>query len=596
MLPAGVGSTNLAAVTTAPLSHRPTGAPDQLRRAVDPPPVQDGTPWWQRAVFYQIYPRSFADSNGDGVGDLAGIRAHLADLAWLGVDALWLSPFFRSPMVDFGYDVSDYCDVDPLFGTLADFDALLEDAHALGLKVIIDWVPNHTSEEHPWFVDAASGRSSDHRHWYVWRDPGSDRTPPNNWVSAFDLSAPAWTFDEGSGQWYLHLFESAQPDLNWDEPEVVGAMHDVLRFWLDRGVDGFRADVVHCIGKDPDLPDNPSDVAAIPHSALNDVPVTHQRLRDIRALVDAYPGDRVIVGEVYLLSTEAIATYYGEGDELHLAFNFPPLYAPWQQGAWWRCITDTARALDARGAWPTWVLSNHDNPRHRTRYDRAAAFVGEDPATTVRRSEARARAAAVLLLSLRGTPFLFQGEELGLLDAVVPDERKVDPGGRDGCRAPIPWNDRDDHGWTTGDSEPWLPFPPDPEERNHAAQRRDPSSILHLYRRLIALRHSSAALTLGRLELLELPEGLMGFRRVAEDGAAVTVVVNFTDRAVGLDAGALGADRAAGTGLQVILASDAAGGGEKFDGRVGADQAVVLGPMAAVDATGGADYSQVSRQ
>ncbi len=285
-------------------------------------------PWWEGAVFYQIYPRSFADSDGDGVGDLGGILAHLEDLAWLGVDALWLSPFFPSPMVDFGYDVSDYCDVDPLFGTLDDFDRLLGEAHALGLKVIIDWVPNHTSDRHPWFVDAVSGRGSRHRNWYVWRDGPADGAPPDNWVAAFDLSAPAWTLDAGSGQWYLHLFDAAQPDLNWDEPAVVRAMHQVLRFWLDRGVDGFRADVIHCIGKDPALPDDPAPVAGIPHSALNDQPATHGRLRAIRALVDAYPGDRVVVGEVYLLSTEAVATYYGAGDELHLAFNFPPLVRP----------------------------------------------------------------------------------------------------------------------------------------------------------------------------------------------------------------------------------------------------------------------------
>lgn len=216
-----------------------------------------GRPWWQGAVFYQVYPRSFADSDGDGVGDLNGIRARLEDLAWLGVDALWLSPFFPSPMVDFGYDVADYCGVDPVFGTLDDFDRLLAEAHALGLRVIIDWVPNHTSDRHPWFVESRSGTTSPHRSWYVWRDGRTEGAPPNNWVSAFDPSAPAWSFDAVSGQWYLHLFDSAQPDLDWNEPEVVEAMHQVLRFWLDRGVDGFRADVIHCIGKDPTLPDDP---------------------------------------------------------------------------------------------------------------------------------------------------------------------------------------------------------------------------------------------------------------------------------------------------------------------------------------------------
>jgi alpha-glucosidase len=526
--------------------------------------------WWKQAVFYQIYPRSFADSNADGVGDLAGIRSHLAELAWLGVDALWISPFYPSPMVDFGYDISNYCDVDPQFGSLQDFDRLLDAAHALGLRVIIDWVPNHTSDQHPWFVDAASDRASGRRNWYVWRHRRPDGAPPNNWVAAFDPSTPAWTLDEASGQWYLHLFEPAQPDLNWDEPAVVEAMHDVLRFWLDRGVDGFRADVIHCIGKDPGLPDDPGSVAGIPHCALNDVPVTHRRLKEIRNLVDSYPGERVVVGEVFLLSTSAVARYYGDGDELHLAFNFPPLFAPWRQESWTECIERTVGALDPRGAWPTWVLSNHDNPRHRSRYDRAGTFFGEDSEVTTRRSEARARAAAVLLLTLRGTPFLYQGEELGLLDAVIPPDRVVDPGGRDGCRAPIPWNGDGDHGWTTvGAGEPWLPFPPESEFRNHVDQRNDPSSVLHLYRRLIALRHSSPALSVGGFDLLDLPEGLLGFQRSTGDEVCV-VIVNFTDQPfdhAGLSVGA---------GWRVLVSSDGVGEDRVFDGSVGADQAVVL--------------------
>jgi alpha-glucosidase len=531
-----------------------------------------GAPWWMRAVFYQIYPRSFADSDGDGVGDLAGIRSHLTHLAWLGVDALWISPFFCSPMVDFGYDVSDYCNVDPLFGTLDEFDGLVKDAHALGLKVIIDWVPNHTSNQHPWFVDAVSGPYSAHRSWYVWRHARPDGVPPNNWVASFDLSAPAWTFDEASGQWYLHLFDPAQPDLNWDEPAVVSAMHDVLRFWLDRGVDGVRADVIHCIGKDPDLPDDPPDVAGIPHSALNDVPVTHERIRAIRGVLDGYPGDRVIVGEVYLLSTQAVATYYGEGDELHLAFNFPPLYAPWGQEAWAECIDQTVAALGSRRAWPTWVLSNHDNPRHRTRYDRAAARRGEEPDTRARRSEARARAAAVLLLTLRGTPFVFQGEELGLLDADVPPHRRVDPGGRDGCRAPVPWDGTADHGWpTVGGTQVWLPFPPDAGTRNHTDQVEDPTSILHLYRRLLALRRSSEALTLGRFDRLETGEGLLAYERSA-GGQCWVVVVNFTAEEV--DVARTG--RSDLVGLSVVVAGDGVGEGGPFGGTVAADGAVVL--------------------
>ncbi len=529
----------------------------------------DHIPWWRRAVFYQVYPRSFADSDGDGVGDLAGIRAHLADLAWLGVDALWISPFFRSPMADFGYDVSDYCDVDPLFGDLATFDALVADAHALGLRVVIDWVPNHSSDRHPWFVDAASSRGSAHRDWYVWRDPNPDGSPPNNWIAAFDLTAPAWTFHEPTGQWYLHLFEAAQPDLDWDEPAVEAAMHDILRFWLDRGVDGFRADVVHGIGKDPALPDDPPETAGIPHCALNDVPVTHQRLRRIRTLIDDYPGDRMMVGEVFLMSTEAVATYYGRDDELHLAFNFPPLFAPWQADRWAACIEDVHRWLDPRGAWPTWVLSNHDNPRHRTRYDRGAARAGEDPATTARRSELRARAAAVLLLTLRGTPFVYQGDELGLVDAEVPDERRVDPGGRDGCRAPIPWDGSPDHGWaTTTGVGPWLPFPRDAGTRNRADLAADPGSILHLYRRLLAVRRAEPSLVLGGFELLDSPDGTLAYRRGAT-GDACTVLVNFLDEEV--DVAGLGR-----IGAEVLVASDDPSPAPGWSGTLGPDRAVVV--------------------
>ncbi len=508
-----------------------------------------------------------------GSGTSRGIRAHLPDLAWLGIDALWLSPFYRSPMVDFGYDVSDHCAVDPIFGTMDDFDGLLDDAHELGLKVIIDWVPNHTSDLHPWFVDARSDRSSAHRNWYVWRDRRPDGTPPNNWVSAFDLTAPAWTLDEGSDQWYLHLFEPGQPDLNWDEPEVVAAMHDVLRFWLDRGVDGFRADAIHCIGKDPELPDEPEGRVGIPHCVFNDEPVTHEHLRSIRKLVDSY-DDRVVVGEVFLFSTDAVATYYGSGDELHLCFNFPPLLAPWQASAWSKCLARTFRALDVRQAWPTWVLSNHDNPRQRTRYDFGAALGGENEVERSRRSEARARATAVLLLTLRGSPFLYQGEELGLLDAVVPEDRVVDPGGRDGCRAPIPWDASADHGWPTdGDLTPWLPLPPDPAERNYATLRRDPSSILHLYRRMLGLRRSTPALVVGEQTALDLPDGVLGYRRTGR-GSSCTVLINFTGRPV--DVGDVGSPGMTDGASTVAVASDGAGESRPFDGRLAADQAVVI--------------------
>jgi alpha-glucosidase len=508
-------------------------------------------PWWKSAVVYQIYPRSFCDTDGDGVGDLEGVRRGLDHLAWLGVDALWLSPFYRSPMRDYGYDVADYCDVDPLFGTLADFDRLLAEAHARGLRVLVDWVPNHTSDRHPWFLESRASRTAPKRGWYVWRD-GTPERPPNNWREAFPPHGPAWTWDAATGQWYLHLFLAEQPDLDWTNPEVLAAMHATLRFWLDRGVDGFRVDVVHCLGKDPALPDLPVGMAALPACVQNDEPSTHAIVRDLRRVLAAYPGERVMVGEVYLLSTAKVASYYGRDDELHLAFNFPPLYAPWDAEAWRSAIEDTGRELDPRGAWPTWVLSNHDNPRHRTRYG----------------SEARARAAAVLLLSLRGTPFLYAGEELGLEDASVPPDRVRDPGGRDGCRAPIPWTAERGRGWATTD--PWLPWPPDASARSAEALRADPGSILHLYRRLLAARRASPALRLGTWTPLPAPKGVLVYERVdGHDRRAI--IVNFTSQPA----------RAPLAGNWLVdVASDAEGERTAYAGDLRADQALILRPVA----------------
>jgi alpha-glucosidase len=447
--------------------------------------------WWREAVVYQIYPRSFADASGDGVGDLEGLRAHLEYLQWLGADAIWLSPIYRSPMADFGYDVADYRDVDPLFGDLAAFDALLEDAHARGLRVLLDWVPNHTSDRHPWFVESRAARDSPKRSWYRWRD-GSPEHPPNNWRAAF-ADEPAWTWDASTEQWYLHTFLPQQPDLNWDEPEVVAAMHDVLRFWMDRGVDGFRADVVHLIGKDPAL----ADVTTPDIVSYHDYAGTHALLRGIRGVLDEYPG-RMMVGEINLRETTLIAPYLGDDDELHLAFDFESLDVPWDAAAWRARIAHVEAIMGER--WPTWVFSNHDQPRMRTR---------------IGGSEASARAAALMLLTLRGTPFLYAGEELGLEDAVVPPERVVDPGGRDGCRAPIPWTAAAGHGWP---ADPWLPWPPDPAERSVEAQRADPGSMLHLCRAALALRRGSPALRLGTLRLLDdVPDGVLAYERAHGD-------------------------------------------------------------------------------
>ena len=462
-------------------------------------PDDNDRPWWQGAVIYQIYPRSFLDTDGDGVGDLEGIRRRLPYLAELGIDAIWLSPFYRSPMADFGYDVADHTDVDPLFGDLADARRLVREAHDRGVRVVVDFVPNHTSDRHEWFADARSSPSAVHRDWYVWVD-GEPTTPPNRWMSAF-TGGPAWTWDEPNARWYLHLFLPEQPDVDWRNPEVVAAMHDVLRFWLDLGVDGFRIDVAHLIGKDiplgPDVPD--------PEPA----PLTHELMRQIRRLVDSYPGDRMTVGEVYIMSTRAVAEFYGQGDELHLSFNFPPLYAPFEAAAWRKRIDRVVEELDPIGAWPTWVLSNHDNPRHRTRYGSAD----------------KARAAALLLLGLRGTPFLYAGEELGLSDAAIPPERVVDPGGRDGCRAPIPWDGEPAHGWAGAD--PWLPWPPEAAVGHAAAQEGDADSFLHLYRRAMTARRASPALHHGSFTWLPAPAGVLAWERRADDDRRV-VVVNMT--------------------------------------------------------------------
>jgi alpha-glucosidase len=509
-------------------------------------------PWWKRAVVYQIYPRSFCDASGDGVGDLEGIRRRLDHLEWLGVDAIWLSPFFRSPMKDYGYDVEDYCDVDPLFGDLADFDRLLAEAHARDLRVLIDWVPNHTSDRHPWFVDARRSRQSPRRDWYVWRD-GTPDAPPNNWRAAF-APEPAWTWDEATEQWYLHLFLPEQPDLNWRNPEVVTAMHDTLRFWLDRGVDGFRMDVIHCIGKDAALPDYPPERAALPACVLNDDPSTHELLRGIRRVLDEYPGERVMVGEVVLLQTDRLAPYAGEEDALHLVFNFLPLYAAWDAAAWRGRIDEAVEHFHGSGAWPTWVLSNHDNPRHRTRYGG---------------SEARARAAALLLLSLRGTPFLYAGEEFGLTDAVIAPAQRLDPGGRDGCRAPIPWDDAAERGWAS--SETWLPWPPKAERRNAAAQRRDEGSIAHLYRCMLAARRASPALRSGDFAWLDAPESVLAFeRRGGGDRRAMIVAFAGGPHTVDLPGA-----------WCIELASDRRREGERFDGAVAGESALLLRPEGA---------------
>ncbi|MFS8479323.1 MAG: alpha-amylase family glycosyl hydrolase [Micromonosporaceae bacterium] len=503
-------------------------------------------PWWRGAVVYHIYPRSFADSDGDGLGDLEGVRRNLDYLQWLGVDGFWLSPFYRSPFADGGYDVVDYCDVDPRLGTLEDFDRLLTDAHARGLKVLVDWVPNHTSDQHPWFRDALTGRDAKHRDWYHWIDE------PNNWRAALNQGS-AWELHEETGQYYLHLFFAHQPDLNWANPEVVAAMHDTLRFWLDRGVDGFRIDVPHCLGKDPMYADDDRCLAGRPVLDINHQPATHDILRGIRKVVDAYGPDKVTVGEVGLRTVSEVVEYYGSNDELHLVFNFSPLDAPWDPIVWRDVVREVERQLANTDCCPTWVLSNHDNARLYSRYGR---------------SDARARAAAVLLLTLRGTAFVYQGDELGVDDVDLPPSRWQDPGGRDLARGPMPWTPDEPHGWTG--RQPWVQFPPHPEQRNVQTQRADPGSLANLYRALIRLRKEHPVLTHGRWEEIDTPPGVFGYRRTLGSEKRV-VLLNFArrERQVSLPGE-----------WQVELDSAARlpEPGNTFDGIARPDQALLLRP------------------
>jgi alpha-glucosidase len=464
-------------------------------------------------VIYQIYPRSFADSDGDGVGDLPGVISRLDYLASLGVQAIWLSPFYPSPMVDFGYDVADYVDVDPLFGTLGDFDELVAQAHRRGIKVLVDWVANHTSDQHPWFVESRAARDSQKRDWYVWRDPGvggPPDKPPNGWPACLAGSGAAWRLDERTGQYYLHSFTPEQPDLNWENPEVESAMHDVLRFWLDRGVDGFRLDAIFRIAKDPLLGENEPELR---HD--EDWPTIHDRLRRLRQVTDEY-ADRVLVGEVYLRDLRKLVPYVATGDELHLAHNFVFVHLPWEAKA----VSDSVAEFEqlAGEAWPAWFLENHDHPRVATRYAGAAHGSGAR----------RGRLAMMLVCTLRGTPFVYQGQELGLPDAHVPADRVVDVDGRDPERAPLPWRRPSaagaGAGFTTG--EPWLPIVADAEHLCVDAQDGDPASTLAFSRRLLDLRGTLPALSGGTQRTLASGTDVYCYMR--ESGDRLLVALNFS--------------------------------------------------------------------
>ena len=475
--------------------------------------------WWQRGVVYEIYPRSFQDADGDGVGDLAGVVERLDYLVELGVDALWLTPIFCSPMVDFGYDISHYTDIDPLFGDLAGFDRLIEEAHRRGLKVILDYVLNHTSDRHPWFEESRASTDNGRRDWYIWRDAAPDGGPPNNWRSEFGGSA--WTRDEVTGQYYYHAFLAEQPDLNWRNPDVVRAMLAVLEFWLERGVDGFRVDAIHHLYESESFADNPINPdweAGTPPAyqllRVNtvDLPEVHEAIAAIRRLADRY-ADRVLIGEAYL-PIERLVTYYGGAlDGFHLPFNFHLISTPWTSQAIANLVSDYEAKLP-EGGWPNWVLGNHDRSR-------VASRIGPT----------QIRVAATLLLTLRGTPTLYQGDELGLGDVEIPPDQVKDPFeinvpgmglGRDPVRSPMPWSAAPHAGFSDG--EPWLPLGADWRSDNVAAQTADPDSTLSFYRRVLRLRREEPCLHSGAYKRYAVTHSIFAFERSMEGDRLLVIL------------------------------------------------------------------------
>jgi len=518
------------------------------------PAVPGGDPdrWWHGGVFYQVYPRSFADADGDGVGDIPGIVSKLDHLARLGIDGVWLSPVTCSPNRDWGYDVSDYRHVDPSLGTLADLDTLVREAADRGIRILLDLVPNHTSDLHPWFVDARRGRGSAHRDYYVWADPKPDGGPPNNWMSIFGGSA--WELDEASGQYYLHNFEAAQPDLNWWNGDVRREFDEIVRYWWDRGIAGFRIDVCHMMIKDAELRDNPPATEDDPleeqvmgvRSVYNATrPEVHDILRRWRAIARTYEPERLLIGETNVPTVERMAEYYGDGrDELHGGFNFVFIEAPFEADAL-RTVVERTEALLPDGAWPVWTGSNHDFSRLATRW------AGGDPA--------KAKVALLMLLTLRGTPFLYQGDEIGLVDGQIEREDVLDAvgarfwpyyKGRDPERTPMPWHGGPGGGFTAAGVRTWLPMA-DPAACNVADQEGDPDSVLELCRRVIAARRASEDLAVGPYRSLASPDGTWAWAR----GEGTTVLLNMSGGA---------ATFASGPGI-VTVCTDAAREGVSAD-------------------------------
>ncbi len=492
--------------------------------------------WWRGAVIYQIYPRSYQDSNGDGIGDLLGIVQRLPYIASLGVDAIWISPFFTSPMKDFGYDVSDYCDVDPMFGSLADFDAVIETAHFYGIKVMIDLVMSHTSDQHPWFIESRESRDNPKADWYVWSDPKDDGTPPNNWLSIF--GGPAWQWDAGREQYYLHNFLVSQPDLNFHNPDVQDAVLSAARFWLERGVDGFRLDTINFYFHDAELRSNP----ALPKEERKDTiapsvnPYNHQRhiysknrpenlafLKKFRALLDEFPG-AATVGEVgdAQRGLEIMGEYTRKGEGVHMCYAFEFLenepLSPEKVVRVMNQVDDVA----AEG-WACWAFSNHDVMRHASRWNLPPAAQ---------------RLYISLMISLRGSVCLYQGEELGLHEADVAFEDLQDPygiqfwpefKGRDGCRTPMVWDINEHNAGFSNAARPWLPVSGDHANKAVAEQEKDPSALLHHYRRVIGMRHAHPSLVSGDHADLKAEGTVLSFRRVAE-GEELFCAFNMSDQ------------------------------------------------------------------
>jgi len=520
--------------TTAQLPPRPSTPEQELRAATaaQAATILGNDDWWRDAVVYQVYPRSFADGDGDGTGDLQGVRAKLPYLNKLGVDALWLSPFYTSPLADGGYDVADYRDVDPRFGTLGDFDEMIADAHELCIRIIVDLVPNHCSSDHEWFQAAlAAGPGSPERDLFMFRDGRGENgeLPPNDWESIF--GGPAWT-RVPDGQWYLHLFDPQQPDFNWQHPTVRAEFRDILRFWLDRGVDGFRIDVAHGMIKADGLPDvghgsvdGERQAVMIGNDTLPyfDQDGVHDIYREWRPILDSYAGGRMAVAEAWVPSPQRLARYIGS-DELHQAFNFDFMMASWDAESFRTIIDKSLAEATLVGAPTTWVLSNHDKHRHVTRYGDGEAGL------------ARARAGTLLMLALPGSAYLYNGEELGLNEVLdLPDELREDPAfrrtgdSRDGCRVPLPWSGALTDGFgfgPAGAANPWLPQPAAWASLTAEAQESDPASTLNLYRAALRLRKEHPALGGGVVTWLDSPEGVLALRR--DPGLVVVTNVSGT--------------------------------------------------------------------